>query len=293
MLAVSLAGCSGNKLNLDPASQEFYDYASLIMTGEEKNVFKTLEDKASREAFIQEFWEKRDPDPDTPENEFREEFFRRIEYANDRFIEGGPGWKTDRGRIYIYLGAPDRTDEIRIHQDPNFRGPILYWMYDRYGFAVRFIDENETGRYTIDYKYDSQGGLYGNIFDAIDTAKFGMIYSDDENQFTFLDFRLSYNEEAAAFELEIPLQGLEFAEKDGRLVAEFEFSLYITEDEEGELPDLKESRTISVTEDELLEMKQLEISLAYDLPPGKYSVDVIIVGRPGLGKARKVFEINR
>ena len=293
LLVAALIGCSGNRLNLDPASQQFYEYAALIMTGEEKAIFKTLKDVPSREQFIQEFWDKRDPDPDSPENEFRDEFFRRIEFANERFIEGGPGWNTDRGRIFIYLGAPDKTDEIMTHRDPNFRGPILYWMYYRYGFAVRFIDENNTGRYTIDYKYDAQGGLYGSLFDAIESAKFGLIYSEDDNQFAFLDFRLRYNEEAAAFEMEIPLEGLEFSEEDGKLIADFDFTFHINEEDRGKLEELKDSHTFSMTEDELLKMKQLELSFAYDLPPGKYSIDVIIFGKPGLGKARKIFEIKR
>ena len=67
----------------------------------------------------------------------------------------------------------------------------------------------------------------------------------------------------------------------------------ITEEERGKLTDLEESRTVSMTEEELLEMKQLQMSFAYDLPPGKYSIDVIIFGKPGLGKARKIFEIKR
>jgi GWxTD domain-containing protein len=293
LLALAFTACSGSKIELDPVSKEFYEYAGLIMTGEEREIFKSLPDKLSREEFIQEFWDKRDPDPDTPENEFREEFFRRIEYANDRFIEGGPGWKTDRGRIYIYLGPPDKTDEIRTHMNPNFRGPILYWMYYRYGFAVRFIDENETGRYIIDYKYDSQGGLYGSLFDAIESAKFGLIYGEDDNQFAFLEFTLEYNEDTGEFELVIPLKGLEFAAEGDKLTAEFDFSFNIVQKGGEKLPDLEDSRSVSITEDELLEMKRLELSFPYDLPPGKYSVDVVIVGRPGLGKARRIFEIKR
>jgi GWxTD domain-containing protein len=293
VLAFAMVGCSSNKLNLDPASQQFYEVANLIMSKDEKAIFKTLEDVESRELFIQEFWDKRDPDPDTPENEFREEFFRRIEYANERFIEGGPGWNTDRGRIFIYLGAPDRRDEIRIHQDPRFRGPILYWMYDRYGFAVRFIDENETGRYIIDYKYDSQGGLYGSLFDAIESAKFGQIYGDAETQFSYLDYSLVYNEDTGEFELGIPLEGLEFKEEEGKLVVEFDVIFQIINDEEEELEELKDTRIVSKTENELLEMDNLILSFAYDLPKGKYEIDVTIIGRPGLGQARKIFEIKR
>ena len=108
ILALSL-GCCGTRerVTLDPESKNFYDYTRLIMTKQEKEIFLLLPDKESRMEFIQDFWDKRDPDPQTEENEFQEEFYQRIEYVNKRFREGIPGWKTDRGRIYIYLGPPD------------------------------------------------------------------------------------------------------------------------------------------------------------------------------------------
>ena len=61
--------------------------------------------------FIENFWLRRDPTPDTPENEFKEEHYRRIAYANEHYGAGIPGWKTDRGHIYITLGPPDQIDD--------------------------------------------------------------------------------------------------------------------------------------------------------------------------------------
>jgi GWxTD domain-containing protein len=81
-----------------------------IITDEERKVFKTLQTDDERQTFIENFWLRRDPTPDTEENEFREEHYRRIAYANDRFASGIPGWKTDRGRIYIEYGPPDEID---------------------------------------------------------------------------------------------------------------------------------------------------------------------------------------
>ena len=63
-----------------------------------------------REQFIEAFWQRRDPTPDTVENEFKEEHYRRIAYANERFSSGIPGWRTDRGRIYIMWGKPDQLE---------------------------------------------------------------------------------------------------------------------------------------------------------------------------------------
>ena len=81
-----------------------------IITPEEKAAFKQLSNDEERDQFIEQFWLRRDPTPDTPENEYKEEHYRRIAYANEHFAAGLPGWKTDRGRIYIIWGAPDQIE---------------------------------------------------------------------------------------------------------------------------------------------------------------------------------------
>ena len=82
-----------------------------IITDEERQAFKRLATDEEREQFIEQFWLRRDPTPDTVENEFKEEHYRRIAYANEHFASGIPGWKTDRGRIYITYGPPDEIEE--------------------------------------------------------------------------------------------------------------------------------------------------------------------------------------
>jgi GWxTD domain-containing protein len=81
-----------------------------IITDEERKAFKSLSNDEEREAFIEAFWQRRNPNPDSPDNEFREEHYRRIAYANEHFAAGKPGWKTDRGHIYIAFGKPDDID---------------------------------------------------------------------------------------------------------------------------------------------------------------------------------------
>ena len=83
-----------------------------IITDEERAAFKQLSNDEERDQFIEAFWQRRDPTPDTVENEYKEEHYRRIAYANEHFAAGIPGWKTDRGRIYIMYGA---ADEIESH----------------------------------------------------------------------------------------------------------------------------------------------------------------------------------
>src|SRR5436309_3243732 len=81
-----------------------------IITDEEKAAWKRLATGEEREQFIEQFWLRRDPSPDTPENEYKEEHYRRIAYANEHFASGIPGWKTDRGRTYIMFGPADEVD---------------------------------------------------------------------------------------------------------------------------------------------------------------------------------------
>lgn len=98
-----------------------------IITPKEKEVFYELENDRQRDLFIEEFWRQRDPTPGTPQNEFKDEHYRRIEYANKVFGKGTPteGWRTDRGRFYIMLGRPSHVEKYStgdIH-------PIEIWYY--------------------------------------------------------------------------------------------------------------------------------------------------------------------
>ncbi|HVN04172.1 MAG TPA: GWxTD domain-containing protein [Bryobacteraceae bacterium] len=133
-----------------------------IITDEEKAAFKRLATDEEREQFIEQFWLRRDPTPDTEENEFKEEHYRRIAYANDHYASGIPGWKTDRGRIYIMYGPPD---EIESHpsggtyERPMEEGggetstyPFEQWRY-RYlegigtNIIIEFVDPTMSGEY--------------------------------------------------------------------------------------------------------------------------------------------------
>jgi GWxTD domain-containing protein len=81
-----------------------------IITDQELKAFKSLSNDEEREAFIEQFWQRRNANPESPENEFREEHYRRIAYANEHFAAGKPGWRTDRGHMYIAYGKPDSID---------------------------------------------------------------------------------------------------------------------------------------------------------------------------------------
>jgi GWxTD domain-containing protein len=93
-----------------------------IITDQERSAFMQLSNDEERDQFIEAFWQRRDPTPDTEENEFKEEHYRRIAYANEHFAAGIPGWKTDRGRMYIVFGP---ADEIEAHPSGgNYQRPM-------------------------------------------------------------------------------------------------------------------------------------------------------------------------
>jgi len=135
-----------------------------IITDEEKSAFKALKTDEEREQFIENFWLRRDPSPDTIENEARDDHYSRIAKANERYASGIPGWKTDRGRILILWGEPDEIEShpaggqyVRPFEDGGGQTstfPFEIWRY-RYlegiGNEVRFefVDPTMTGEYRI------------------------------------------------------------------------------------------------------------------------------------------------
>jgi GWxTD domain-containing protein len=135
-----------------------------IITDEELSAFKKLTTNAERDQFIEAFWQRRDPTPDTAENEYKEEHYRRIAYANEHFAAGMPGWKTDRGRIYIMYGKPDSIDSHPMggpYQRSAEEGggstttfPFEVWRY-RYlegigqEIEIEFVDDCGCGAYEM------------------------------------------------------------------------------------------------------------------------------------------------
>jgi GWxTD domain-containing protein len=153
-----------------------------IITDQERAAFKQLSNDEERDNFIEAFWQRRDPTPDTEENEYKEEHYRRIAYANEHFPAGIPGWKTDRGRIYIMYGPADEVDSHPSggsYQRPMEEGggetstfPFEDWRY-RYlegigqEVIIEFVDTCMCGDYhmTLDrsekdaLKYTPNAGL--------------------------------------------------------------------------------------------------------------------------------------
>ncbi len=135
-----------------------------IITDEERSAFLQLQTNEEREQFIEAFWQRRDPTPDTVENEFKEEHYRRIAYANERFSSGIPGWRTDRGRIYIMWGKPDQLEthtQGELYNRPlqEGGGQTTTYAYEDWNYhymegigqniTIEFVDPTGTGEFHI------------------------------------------------------------------------------------------------------------------------------------------------
>lgn len=150
------------------------DDVPYIITEEERKAFKQLKTDEERDQFIEQFWLRRDPDPDTPENEYKDEYFQRIEYANEKFTSGIAGWRTDRGRIYIMFGKPDELESHPAggqYERPSYEGggststyPFETWWY-RYiegigsDVEIEFVDPSGSGEYRIARSPDEKDAL--------------------------------------------------------------------------------------------------------------------------------------
>ena len=162
------------KQELKKAYVNWINDVDLILTKSERDAWNKLDTDDEREKFIEDFWHSRDPDPDTVENEFKQEFFERVAYSNEHFSSGKPGRLTDRGRIYIKFGKPD---EIEAHpaggsyDRPSYEGggststyPFEKWFY-RYipnvgnGVEIEFVDPTGSGEYRIARNPDEKDAL--------------------------------------------------------------------------------------------------------------------------------------
>lgn len=163
------------KPELKKAYKDWLDKdVTYIISDEEKKAFKKLATDDEREQFIGEFWRRRDPDPDTDENEFKEEYYERIAYANEHFASGIPGWKTDRGRIWIMYGKPHERETHPMggsYERPSYEGggntstyPFEIWFY-RYlpgvgsGIEIEFVDPTGSGEYRIARNPDEKDAM--------------------------------------------------------------------------------------------------------------------------------------
>jgi GWxTD domain-containing protein len=160
LVACQFALAGSTKTSLSKAYREFLNGPpSLLLTKDERTAFQHLGSDPERDSFIEHFWQVRNPAPGLVNNEFKEEFYRRVEYANAYYGKdaGTQGWHTDRGWTYILFGRPETSMSYQGNQELY---PTELWFYSNPGlqelppfFYVHFFEQNGAGGYRIYQSY--------------------------------------------------------------------------------------------------------------------------------------------
>jgi len=264
----------------------FYEKARLIMTKEEKDIYKHLADKETKEEFIEEFWKKRDPTPETEENENMEEFHARIAFANRWFKESskGRGWDTERGRLLLQLGIPNKrefgqatyTDRAGALTTSK-RIPTEIWWYLRYQLTLVFQDSKNMGKYRLTR-------IPTNLLTSINMAQFSLDLRNKSNITRAFKFNVDYKKDK--FLVQIPVKKLSFQEKDEKMRADFNITVYVYRNNR-KVDELQLKKSYQWDKDEILNKKKIEFEIPYPVTEkGKYYFDVVIEERASSSKYR-------
>jgi GWxTD domain-containing protein len=256
---------------LDPESREFLSQVRYVISNKDRAAFVRLPE-SERPGFIQEFWKKLDPDPETETNEFREEYFKRIEEANRLFGEGGgaePGWLQDRGRIYILIGPPDER-----HTYPRgvtFYGvPTEIWYYG--WFPIVFADEAWSGNYKLDPTSAVQLGV------IMSTQMRLKPWSPTEKGALDCELAIEARGEGAVARLSVPYRKIWFTAQGGTLKTTLAAAFEVTDEAGTVVLDVRRDIPVEIAESKLEEIITadfvVEIPLA--LKRGSYWVGLVL-----------------
>jgi GWxTD domain-containing protein len=272
-----LFACAASRLpkNMEAKHKQFLSETRYTIGVQERRYFADLP-PSERDAFIEEFWKKRDSDPATEVNEFKAEYYKRIEEANHLFSEGGGnGWLEDRGRIYILLGPP--WERYAYPRGKTFYGkPTEIWYYGF--FPIVFLDDDWNGTYDLDPLSAQQIALINkaqmDLKPLVRTER------------TFSDFRVSVEKiqgDEVLIRVRIPYRNIWFAEEKGGLRTALELSLGVSDKSGAKVWDFKETYTVETTEDKLKEVIQddylIEVPARIGGGPGSYSLKAELKNR--------------
>jgi len=241
---------------LDPVNAKFLSEVRYIITKQERKIFLELPDQ-ERKKFIEEFWQRRDPDPYTEENEFKTEYFNRMERADELFSgEGVEGWQTDRGRIYILFGPPTERIMHPLDGDPSDRRQEV-WYYG--SFPVIFKDIRGNGSYKL--TAINMDHLYRLNIAQADAKK---SFSEEE---MLLDFELRIEKKHVETDkvegtviIEIPYTAIVFKSvEDDRLMTTFDIQMELKDSADQLIWDYRGSFDLEVKETELRDINQNHI----------------------------------
>jgi GWxTD domain-containing protein len=272
--------------NLDPESQEFFSKVRYIITKQERKIFLNLP-SPERENFIEEFWKKRDPDPYTEENEFKEQYFGRIEEANQLFREGStPGWLQDRGRIYILLGPPEGREVYP--RGLSFYGePTEIWYYGF--FPIVFIDHSWSGN----YKLEPLSALHISEISKAQMERKPKI-ARETVVFDF-DLKIEKTKEGKAIiQIEVPYKNIWLVEEENKLKTTLELAIEIFDSSGKKVWEHQTHCPVSLTDKNLEETigKDYLIKIPIHLKQGEYSLTAHLENKADENQVRKKVKFN-
>jgi GWxTD domain-containing protein len=284
-LFLSCAAYQSEK-NLTPEEKEFLSTVRYIIIKKERKTFLNLR-PSERKTFIEEFWRKRDPHPETETNEFREEYYKRIEEANHLFPEGGKlGWLQERGRVYILLGPPERRATYPQGYS-SYDPPMEIWFYGAH--RLIFIDSYWSGNYEL--QTDSVR-LVAEISAAQRLAK-----TKVEAEGVFFDFNLDIKKIAEGellLLIEIPYENIWFAAEEEELKTTLEVTLEIFNASEKKVREETTSYPLSLSKEKFKDVlgKNYAIQIPIRLEPGQDSVTVTLKNLTGQSQVRKKIKLT-
>jgi GWxTD domain-containing protein len=287
-LSLPCAAAKSKRPKLNPEHQEFYNYAQYLFTKNERKIFRNLTTNEARERFIENFWEIRDPTPYTGDNEFKLEMERRYEYVSKYLKEGPiPGWKTDRGRIYLVLGAPSARQEDFLN-----RGAIIQWYYDEYYVYIRFNDYEGDGVFHLDLTRVSLA-----LLDVLDNKKYFIVNKEGNVNLETLDIDLSYDRKTREFLVEVGTKNLNYekvSEGSGEMMAKIKVDLVVYQlNKVDDFSKYSEVKSVKVPGEKLLEKNAtVSLRIPLELPKGKIKIDAIITDALGDAVYRKFITLN-
>ena len=278
-----LVGCARYRLekNLDLESREFLSKVRYIITSQERKIFLNLP-SAERKAFKEEFWKKRDPTPETEVNEYKNEYFKRIEEANHLFSDaGGSGWLEDRGRIYILLGPPEQRDVYPRGMD--FYGPPTEIWY--YGFyPIIFVDQHWDGSYELT-------PLGARHIALIQQASMELKPKISREKVVF-DFTLRIKKIAgkeAVIQVDVPYKNIWFNVEAGLWKTTLKLSVEVFDSSEKKVWDYQKDYPLSFAEKDLDELDKNTFSaeISITLESGNYTLQTTLINETDKSQARK------
>jgi len=286
---LGLAGCATARLQrqLDPESREFLSRVRYLITRSERATFVRLPAE-ERRPFIEEFWKKRDPDPETEENEFRTAYFRRIEEANRLFGEGGgsePGWLQDRGRIYILIGPPD-------HRETYPRGVTFYgiptevWYYG--WFPILFTDPNWNGNYRLEPSSAAQ-------LAAIMSAQMRLKpWVAPEKGALEVDFTVEDRSEGAVARLVVPYRKIWFTSQGESLRTTLRADFEVTDPAGKKAAAFRKDIRLELSEAELERVIKTEFTaeIPLDIGPGEYWIALTLTNEADRSRVHKKVKLS-